>query len=493
MTLVPPLSRRHRPGRAATTAAWLALCSAATLAQPAAPAPAASAPAVPAAAAPAQPDTAAPVLTFSQAVQAARQHDAAFRVAGLERDAARFNIPIARASLLPSAAITAAESSVRGSRSFANAQNQEVQLPLDYRAPQASLNVRMPLYNPEANAQLRQAHELDAVAEAAFRAQGLDLLDRLATAYLQVVLAREAAAVLQAQVQTLQTQLAQSRQRMARGEGTRVQVAQNEALLEVASSREKEAVDQVELAQRQLARLTGLPEGRPGLLPAEQGLPPLVPQTLQGWQEIALAQSPLVQGRERAVQAARAAVQRQQAGHLPRLELVGSLSRNQNDSTSNVGQNTQVRSVGVQLTVPLFNGGGVEASVKQSEVRLQQAEEEWRDERLQLEVEVMRLFLAARNGGQKAEAQARAVSSTELAWQGARRALELGVGTQAEVAETQAQHFLARRDLAQARVDELIARVRLRLRAGFTTEDVSRELDALLMPAPRTPAGGTPR
>jgi outer membrane protein TolC len=52
--------------------------------------------------------------------------------------------------------------------------------------------------------------------------------------------------------------------------------------------------------------------------------------------------------------------------HLPTLDVVASASRAQNDSTNTLGATYSSRQVGVQLMVPLFSGGGVEASRRQA-------------------------------------------------------------------------------------------------------------------------------
>lgn len=426
-------------------------------------------------------------LTFAQAYEAARVHDAGYRAAGYEKDAAYLNVPIARSSLLPSLSLNAAETSVQGTRQFANALNQEVRTRLDYQAPQASLQLRMPLFDYDALNAYKQAQVQTEVAEETFRSQGMELVERLAASYLQVLLSGQALDLAKAQVDTLQTQLAQGLQREQRGEGTRVQVAQLQANLDVAIARVLEFSDQRELSYRQLARLTGLSSAVLQPLPAAATAAqtsvaaPLMRESLMEWLDIAVRQSPTLKAREKSVDVAMLAVKRQYSGHLPRLSVVGSLSRNQNDSSSNVGQSTSLRQIGLQLSVPLFNGGGVDASVKQAQARQTQAEEELRNERLALEVDVLRHFQAINNGNQKIAAYQKAVASTALALAGARRSQEMGLATASDVAEVQTQHFVARRDLAGARLDQLLSRVRLQVRAGMPMAEVAADLDASLM------------
>jgi len=430
----------------------------------------------------------AAAMTFSQALDAARQNDASFRAAGYEFDASRYGVPIARAQLLPAISLNASESAVTGSRRFANGQNQEVRLPLDYSSPQVSLNMRMPLFNFEAISSYKQAQAQAEVAEANLRVQSLSLVERLAGAYLQLLIAEDTQRLAASQVEAYRTQAAQAEQRFQRGEGTRVQVAQTQATLDVSRSRLLEAVDQIEQSRSRLERLTGTPQVRANALPAKHQPLALFPERLGDWMEMALRQSPSLQAQERIREVARQFTRRQTAGHLPRVDLVASLGRNENDSTNSIGQSTTIRSIGVQLSVPLFNGGGVDASVKQAGMRESQAAEEARKERETIEIDVQRHYQAVVSGEQRVQSYLRSVESTGLAVQGARRALETGLGTNSELAEALGVNFSALRDLTQARTETLLSRVRLMLRAGMPHTEVAGEVDRFLVDTSAAPA-----
>ncbi len=423
-------------------------------------------------------------LSFAEALDAARANDAPYRSAGYEYDATRYGVPIARAQLLPAVSLTASSSAVTGSRRFPNAQNQEVRTPLDYTAPQTSLNLRMALFNFEALSGYRQAEAQSEVAEALYRTQGLDLVERLASAYMQTLLAEQAQQLYEAQVKSFEMQAAQAEQRLQRGEGTRVQVAQAQATLDVARTRVVEAIDLLEQSRSRLERLTGVAAATTVPMPRQHLPTPLFPERLGDWLEMALRQSPTLQVQERSREVARQFARRQMSGHLPRVELVASLGRNENDSTNAIGQSTFIRSVGVQLSVPLYNGGGVDASVQQAKLRQAQVEEELRKEREAIELDVQRHYQAVVNGEKKLASYIKALDSTALAVQGATRSLETGLGTLSELAEAQSVYYASARDLAQARVETLLSRVRLMLRAGMPLPEVATEVDRFLVAAP---------
>ena len=422
---------------------------------------------------------AASALTVGQAFDAALQNDAQFRGAAHELQAVREGVTIARAALLPSASFVAGQTNVIGTRTFPNALNQEVRVQQNYEAPQVSLTVRVPLLNFDGLAGEKQAEAQVAVAEEQYRAVGVELVDRLATAYLQLQQAQEVRGMIAATVAASETQLLQARQREARGEGTRVQVAQALAALAVARSRAIEAELQIGLAQRQMTRITGVAEP---VLPADPTVsePPPEVVPLSDWFSAAMANSPAVRVRQRVVELARATVRRQYAGHLPRVDAFASVSRAENESVTNLGQTSQLRSLGVQLNVPLYSGGAVSAAVRQALARQSQAEEELRAERELVMLEVQRQWQVFQASSSRLLAIKEALLAADLATLGAGRALATGQGTLGEVAEAESMAQTVRRELVTARTDALQARVRLQVRSGVEMADIVADLASVL-------------
>lgn len=422
----------------------------------------------------------AQAMDLGQAWEAALRHDGQYRVAGLELAATRQVVPIARASLLPSVVLQASTSAVNGTREFPNSLNQEVRVPVDYKAPQAGLQLRTPLFNAEAYMRWRQAGAQVEGAEALYESRGLDLAERVGTTYLQALLAHENVGLAEAEIRAIEAQLEKARQRQARGEGTRTEVAQGQAALDLARVKLIEALDQVDFARRNLRRLTGEEPMQLKRLPPDFMPTQPQPAQMQDWVELAERQNPILRARRQSLEVARLGVHRTRAGHLPRVDLVAGLSHSRNESISSLNQTSTLKSVGVQLNLPLYSGGGVEASVKQSLAERERAEEEINNEREALQIELQRHFRAASNGGTRVDAYRRLVASGETALEGASRALEAGLATQADVLEAQARRYSAERDLAQARYEYLNSRMRLMLLAGMPVAEVVNDLDRVL-------------
>lgn len=426
------------------------------------------------------PAWAQPTLSLAQAFEAALQHDADYRAAIHERDAALEGVPIARASLLPAVNLNASVSRVQGQREFPNALNQTVRTQVNYDAPQASLSMRAPLFNLEARRRVDVAQAQADGADAVLRVRSLDLVDRLGAAYLGVLLAQDGLALAQAQLEQAQAQLSRAQQRLARGEGTQLDVSQAGAALDVTQVRVVEATHEVNVAQRALQRVTGLAP-MPLHAPSHAMLPVVTtPATLEEWVALSLRQSATLQAREQALAVARSNVDRVRAGHYPRLDAVASLSESRNDSVNNLNQSSRLGAVGLQLSVPLYAGGGVDASVRQALAEQARAEESVRAEREAVELEVQRQYLAVASSANKVKALRVAEASASLALQAASAALDRGLGVTTDVIDAQTRLFAVRRDLAEVGYLHLLAHLRLLAAAGTPMADVVTHVDRLL-------------
>ncbi len=419
-------------------------------------------------------------LTLSDAFDAALKFDGAYRAAAYERDSSRMNLPLAHAGLLPSLSLSASSTDVHGSRQFENAVSQDVRIPVEYNSPQASLSLRMPIFNYEALSRYRQTAAQVEGAEELFRSRALELADRLGTTYLQVLLSHEAVQLAKSELSSFDAQRNRAQQRIRRGEGTLTEVARAESSVDVARVRLLDAYDSLENARRALRRITGIDSVELNTLPSDYLPAPLQPQALSEWLDLARMRSPVLRLREQNVEAARLGIERSRAGHLPRVDFVAGVSRNRNESITSLNQTSVLKSMGIQLNVPLYSGGAVQASIKQALAEQAKAEEELRIEREGIEVEIQRQHQAVIHGTDKIAANRRVVASSETALLGATRALEAGLGTTADVLDAQARLSLAQRDLVQARYELLANRLRLMTIAGMPVNDTVSDLDRLL-------------
>ena len=414
---------------------------------------------------------------FSAAFDAALANDAEYRAARYELESREQTVPIARAGLLPNLAANYSESRVQGNRESLNVLGQEFNQRLDYRNPVTALQLRAPLFNLEAINRYQSARSQVDGARSVFVARGQELLDRLGTAYVQRLFAEEIVALAQAQVEAYRGQSEMAARRFAAGEGTRTDTAEAAASLAFSRAQLVEATDQRDVAQRTLARITGLPNPPLRGLAEDARQLPLPYADAQSWIDVAYERNPSIQARRYQLDSARFEVDRNRAGHFPRVDFVASAIDSQNESISTLNQQARLYSAGVQVSIPIFSGGGVDASVTQALAEVSRTESQLDNDQRTLAVDVRRQFQATQTGRAKIEALKEAVDASAVALEGAQRGLAAGVRTTADVLDAVRRLFLSRRDFAQARYEVLLARMRLQALAGLPVGEIVLDID----------------
>ena len=412
--------------------------------------------------------------------QAARQNDPSFRAARYELEAGRLALPIARAGLLPVVSASSARYKNKGDRSFTTGAipNQ----PLDYRYEQDSLNLRQPLFNYEAWARYRLGETQVAYHEALFGQREADLATRVLGAYLNVLLAKDEVSLAEAAVKAFEEQLRSASRRLAGGEGTRTEQAEVEARLRIAEAALIETKDRLAVAVRLLEDITGKPGVNLRGLRADFVPFRLAPDNLDEWIAIGQDRSPEIRAQRFVLEAAGHEVDRNRAGHLPTLDLVASVSDGTNESVTSLNQTITTRSLGVQLSIPLYRGGQTSAATEQAVANRNKSQSELDATINKVSLEVRRQFLLAQSGFDKIDAYARSVRASEVALEGTKKGFQAGIRTNVDVLDAQRQLILTQRDLAQARYEFLLNSLKLRAVAGTLMEKDIVDLDGQLEP-----------
>ncbi len=200
------------------------------------------------------------------------------------------------------------------------------------------------------------------------------------------------------------------------------------------------------------------------------------------WSALAEESSPEIRARRKSFEFASLEVDRNRAGHYPQLDFVARSSRTQGESLSTVDQKNVINSVGVQLNVPLFAGGRVDALTGQAVANRARAQAELDAAVNEVLIEVRKQFMAVETGAGKIAAYQKAVDASVVAVEGTLRGMRGGIRSNVDVLNAERVMFVARRDLAQARYEYLLSLLQLRAAAGVLSEKDLQEVASLLLP-----------
>lgn len=439
--------------------------------------------------------TAAPLLAASLLVSAtycsaedllsayreAMLRDPAYAAARHALEAAEYRVPQARAGLLPTLGIAAADSRQHGDASFNDAPYER----RDVTSRNWSLQLSQPLLRPASWAIFSQAEAQARQAAAQFRQAGQDLILRVAQAYFDVALATESLAVATAQHGAVEQQWQLAKRNFEVGMTTVTDVHEAKSRLDLARSQRIAASNELTVKQAELERITGRPTDRVAPLDAAATPPMPQPTDVREWLAQAAAASPLVAVQTAAVEAQEHEVARGRAGHAPTLDLNASYGSTHASgsmtSPSDIPvRNRNARQLGVQLNLPLWAGGGVAARVDEARANLDRARAELEAARRQAVTVARQAYSGVVAGQAQIEALSSAVASSSDSVDANRVGYRIGTRINIDVLNAEQQLYTTRRDLARAKIETLMHGLRLKAATGSLDESDVVALNTLL-------------
>jgi outer membrane protein len=430
------------------------------------------------------------ILAFSQPLVAAdllqtyreaRANDPVYASARATRDAGRENLPQGLAQLLPNISATGFTQMNNIDISFRGA------LPASTRDGNTngySFSLTQPLFNWQSIMVYKEAGYKVAQAEAAFGQVTQDLVVRVAQAYFDVLASQDSLAFIQAQMTAISEQLAQAKRNFEVGTATITDTHEAQARFDLAISQEIAAQSDLEIKQRTLQQIIGkFPDRLTPLRPSTVLSPP-TPNAMEQWVANAEAQNFGVRVQEAAVEIASREIERNRAGHYPSLNMVGNVGKNSAGistiGTVSVATDSVNRSVGVQLAIPLYAGGGIESLVRQAIANQDRARQDLENARRSAALAVRQAYLGVTNGMAQVRALEQALVSSQSALDSNKLGYEVGVRINIDVLNAQQQLFSTMRDLSRARYDTLLNGLKLKAASGTLGEDDVVAVNGLL-------------
>lgn len=401
--------------------------------------------------------------------------DQAARDAGLEY---RY---LSRANLLPQINATAnyrkTESDTRDRLTPGPARNS------DRTQTGWAISLDQPLFNMSSWYSYQQGIKLSEQAEAQFGADQQSLIVRVADAYFNVLRAIDTLEANIAEENALSHQLEQTRQRFEVGLTAITEVHEAQAAYDSASAATLEARGNLGIAYEALEVLTGQPHDQVAPLSSHFPVVAPVPADRHQWVEFSLQNNYNLKASRLNADAAGETAKGARAGHLPTIS--ASLSYNDNiEDGYQVGSpfdnRTDGTSVGINLNLPLYSGGGTSSRSRQAYARFTEAQELYNNTQRNVIQSARALHLSVETGVAQVNARKQAIVSSQSALEATRSGYEVGTRNLVEVLQAERQLYQARRNYATALYDYIINTIRLREVAGMLTPGDVQEIDRWL-------------
>lgn len=411
-----------------------------------------------------------------QMYETAKGHDATYAAAKAQAEATQAKAAQAKASLLPTVGAGYTQSKVNSERVATG------ETMADYTGKTTAISASMPLFRMGNIASFQQGQKSAALAAAQLSAAEQDLIVRAAQAYFDVLTSTQALASVQAQKKAVAEQLAAAKRNFEVGTKTIVDTRQAQAQYDLVVAQELNAENDLRTKKLALDQLVGTNNQQPLPLNTAKPLQAPLPADAEQWVQQALANNTNLKQLQVAYDVAKLETTKAQAGHMPTLDLTASVAQNRYSGATVPASNfdSNVRSVGLSLNIPLFAGFAVQNRVKETVALEEQARSSLEAGQRSVEQGTRTAYFGLLSGLSQVKALEAALASAQSVVDATKLGYQVGVNTNVDVLSSQSQLAQTQRDLTAARHNVLLGQLKLRQAAGTLVAEDLKNLNDLL-------------
>ena len=333
------------------------------------------------------------------------------------------------------------------------------------------VNVSQPIYRKQISTQYEQAKSQVSQADKQLALAQQQLMLRTAQAYFDVLLAQDKIDLINAQKAAINRQFEQAKANFDVGTATITDVNEAQARYDLTLAQEIAAINDLEVKKRAVQSIIGdLPQR---LATANAEIKPTMPEQgdMEAWVEIAEQNSLALSIQQQALAIATQEVERQNAGHLPTFDAVGGYTDNRaNGGPNGFGSDLQNATIGVQLQIPIYQGGLINSRVREAVANKQKAMDDVEVARRQADLDTRQAYLNLASSVAQVKAYEQALTSSQSQLDSTNLGYEVGIRTSVDVLNAQQQYYSAKRDLLEARYTYLLSTLKLKSATGLLNE-----------------------
>jgi outer membrane protein len=453
---------------------------------------------------------AATAADFAQVYQDALANDPTYQQAHATYMAAREARPEAWAVLLPqisgSAGKTWQHTSGVNTQVSSGATGQPA--PFSFHATdhisarQWSLNLSEDLFSWADWMGLKAADSQVAEAQATYEAAAQNLILRVATAYFNVLSTLDTLQAQESSLQAYDLQLEQANKRYQVGLIAITDVEQARAARDTAAAAVIADKQALATAEDQLEVITGRQYDTLSEPGADMPLVTPSPANQDQWVQTSLQQNLSLIASRLAADVARDNVRIAFGGHLPTLSLIASRSfssSSTDESIVGIGTFnglpawTNDRQIGLEVTVPIYSGGGTEARVHQAEYQWIAAKDAVEQSSRSTVQQARDAYLGVISGVAHVQALQQALTSSQTAYRATEAGYRVGTQTEVDVLNSLSSLVQAKTNYASSRYSYITSVIQLRFAAGTLDPNEVQAINHwLTAPASVSPGAITP-
>ncbi|HUB89314.1 MAG TPA: TolC family outer membrane protein [Dyella sp.] len=423
------------------------------------------------------------------AYRQARANDPVLAQADATRLAVREGIPQARALLLPqiSAGMSLQQQSLSGNNSLNGTGVNSGITSGHERTRSISASVDQTILNLSDIASLQAAHSTYDAQEKTYEAAAQELFVRVASAYFTVLNDQEQVAYAKANEEAYRVTYDQAEQQYKVGIAAVTNVYQAKSYYEAAKATTVTYENTLANDRQALSVITGKPVGDLKKLRDDLPMTPPSPADPQAWVDSSLKNNPTLMSAQLSVDAAEHNINAARANHLPtitasltRAKSTAWLENGSYNAFGSVGNGRYGNTIGVTLSVPIFEGGATQAKVRQNIYQRDEAQDSLELTRRQTIQNTLNYYNSVLAGISEVESGKAAVDSAQKAVDATKAGFQVGTQIMLDVLNSIQQLTQAQSTYSTARHQLVLNRLLLKESAGTITYDDLQSVNSLL-------------
>lgn len=321
------------------------------------------------------------------------------------------------------------------------------------------------------------------------------LMLKVAEAYFNVLYASDTVLTIQMTKKALEKQMKQAQKAFSVGTVTVADVNDAEAAYDASSAQEIQEQNTLISKKNIFRNLTGInPEQ---IQPIEENIHLVspTPESADAWSQIAESGNVNVKIAEKQMLMATEDVSIARAGHLPTLNLNAQYTYRDTAGIDNsnvpisqlqpiisipgsILSSYGVGAIGLQLSIPIFSGGGISSRARQAIANLEAASEQLTNVRRQTDQNIRNSYWQVQNGVSLVMAQKAALKSAKTKLDSDMLGYDVGIRNSVDLVNSQKNYYQTFQTYQQSRYQFLMAEVRLNYLSGNLDEQFLQRINS---------------
>jgi len=404
-------------------------------------------------------------LNLLESYELALRNDPVYRSASKDYEAGVENNPIGRSAILPKLAASYNQNANKATQWGAQyTGGPNIAYNWNYPSNYSYVQLTQPIFSLDAFARWRQGIAQSDLSQSKFIFNTQDLLIRTLQSYTDVLFALDQVQFLTAEKDAFYEQYKVAKNLSKKGEASTTDMLEAEAAYQVAEAKLVDAKDAVENAKRKLDSMLGdsiKNASDLAKLASNFQFLGLSNTRFEDWKDKAMANNAELKAATSNVEIAKQEYRKNHGAHYPVVNLIGAYSTQTSNTVTSINQTFNQAYVGVQVNMPLYSGGEVNARTNQAYANYEKAQADYEVTRDKLITELRRQYDLVFSGKQKIQALSAAQESATQLVKAMRKSVLAGEKINVDVLLAEKGLLNTRRDLAQTKYSYLIAYLKL--------------------------------